>query len=259
MLAHRSQSVTRLPSPVPAEPPRINFRERFLALARCTHECVRSATLFHPVRLERPPQLRAQPLGQFSVHLALAAAAQPFARRLRQPLNCVDQGRARMHQSRSRSDDRQIRLGFSTAVCHWPQQFLADSCQPARGRASNDHLCGGSLHSGARCAPGTRSLHGLAHSIGWTASRPKISSIAFGVAACFCSSSASAASSRTHYQLDRSPRSRPMVSLLQNKTGPRVLTVSGKADCRKHCCRASRDSSCDIILPFASRLHWLRH
>ena len=42
---------------------------------------------------------------------------------------------------------------------------------------------------------------------------PKISFIAFGVVASFRSRSTSPASSRTQYQLDRSPRSRPTVSL----------------------------------------------
>src|ERR1700693_6213492 len=41
---------------------------------------------------------------------------------------------------------------------------------------------------------------------------PETSRIAFGVVASFCSSSTSPASSSTQYQLDRSPRSRPIVS-----------------------------------------------
>jgi len=131
--------------------------------------------------------------------------------------------------------DCQIRMGFSTAVWHRPPQFRADSCQRARVRASNrSSLRRLSTVRRTLRAQAPRSLHGLVHSIagsptasafpfparsGWTASRPKISFIAFGVAASFCSNSTSPASSRTQYQLDRSPRSSPMVSLLQNKTG----------------------------------------
>jgi hypothetical protein len=42
---------------------------------------------------------------------------------------------------------------------------------------------------------------------------PNTSFIAFGVVPSFCSSSTSLASSSTQYQLDRSPRSKPIVSL----------------------------------------------
>ncbi len=43
--------------------------------------------------------------------------------------------------------------------------------------------------------------------------RPKASFSAFGVVATFCSKSTFPASSRTQYQLDRSPRSSPIVYL----------------------------------------------
>ena len=46
---------------------------------------------------------------------------------------------------------------------------------------------------------------------------PNTSLIAFGVVPNFCSSSTSPASSNTQYQLDRSPRSKPMVSFRSEK------------------------------------------
>ncbi len=47
---------------------------------------------------------------------------------------------------------------------------------------------------------------------------PNTSRIAFGVVLSFCSSSTSPVSSNTQYQLDRSPRSKPIVSLRWEKS-----------------------------------------
>jgi hypothetical protein len=57
----------------------------------------------------------------------------------RQAARRVDQYRPCTHQSGSRPDHRQIRLGLGASMLHWTQQLWIDPCQ-SRKRSSVDPI-----------------------------------------------------------------------------------------------------------------------
>jgi hypothetical protein len=176
---------------------------------------------------DSPLQFRAQPLRFLRIHIAHIAPAQPLSVGLSQSARRVDQRSARSHQSGSRPDHRQIRLRSGAAMFHRTQQLRIDSRQPRqRPRIQPIVLfrlspikrtlracatitsCPNSLNNRltqGECIPASSATRqrGIA---------PNTSRIAFGVVLSFCSSSTSPTSSSRQYQLDRSPRSRPIVS-----------------------------------------------
>src|SRR5215813_11087913 len=194
-------------------------------------------------RLQSPLQLRTQILGFLRIHVAYVATAQAFAVALGQPARRVHQPRSRPHQPGTRTDHHQIRLRLRAAMLHRVQQLRIDPGQPRqclRIRRS----------SFLRLSPISRTLRAFATITSCpnllskrliqgecvpisSAMRlpgivPKTSCYAFALVRTRCSNWICPASSSTQYQLLRSPRSNPIVSLCCGKLplgfAPTVLT-----------------------------------
>ena len=191
--------------------------------------CSLSDSMRRQQRLQCALQFRTQALRFLRIHVAHVASAQPLAVALGQSACRVHQRRPRSHQSGSRPDHRQIRLRFRAAMLHRTQQLRINPRQPRqRLRIQPIVFLPALPDQAARCAHAPRSLRAPVRS---AVDSPTASASRFPArcdsAACrrtplaspseSCSRLSVPAQSRpvsssTQYQLDRSPRSKPIVS-----------------------------------------------
>src|SRR5678815_4705234 len=178
-------------------------------------------------RLQCGSQFRTQPLGLLRIHIAYVAPAQPLAIALGQSAGRVHQRRSCAHQPGSRPDHGQIRLRLRAAMFHRRQQLRIDPGQPRQGLRIDPIIL-------LSASPINRTLRAWAtitscpnwlnnrltqgecipvsNAIRLRGTAPNTSFMAFGVVPSFCSRTIAPASSSTQHQLERSPRSSPIVS-----------------------------------------------
>jgi hypothetical protein len=171
-------------------------------------------------------------LGFLGIHVAHVTAAQPLAVPFGQSACRVYQRRPCSHQTSSRPDHHQIRLRSGTAMLHRTQQLGIDARQPSQRPGIQPIVflrlspIKRTLRACATITSCPRSLNNrlpqgecipVSNAMRQRNMLPNTSRIAFGVVLTSCSSSTSPASPSRQYQLDRSPRSRPIVSLCSEK------------------------------------------
>ena len=174
-------------------------------------------------------QFRTQALGLFRIHVAHIAPAQSFAIALGQSASRVDQRRPRPHQSSPRPDHHQVRLRPHAAVLHRIQQLRIDPGQPRQrlriqpivflaalpdqthlARIRHDHFMPQLAEQATDPRANASRFPVRSDCAAW---RRRLRATLSAFVRTRCSSRIWPASSTTQYQLLRSPRSNPMVSL----------------------------------------------